>query len=1118
MKDEIRQLSTAKKWHQWWPYFLIIGIWFLIVLTNYVPGSWLTGWDNLHPEWDPWYDLWRTFNGVWQEHQGLGLLGGMAHMSDLARQLFVLILSWILPKSLIRYTLLFAQLLIGSIGAYALFNELFTDQRQQLTAKLASLTAALFYLLNLGTVQNFYVAFEPFYWFYGMLPWLLLWLFRLWRGSHQRGWLIFILLSFLATPQAYIQTNFVVYCVLLTICGLCFLGARRPVIPWKSKFSRLLGSAAVVIGTNLFWLAPMIYFVFSGGTQTTIRSQINQMSTREVTVQNQAYENLSNILTLHGYWFAGQDYDTTDDQAAPIAFMQTWMSEPATAILAYIFAGLLVIGVIYLLVYRRDYRSFAVIFGFVGMCGLLLANHLESALIGQIFRSPFTKVIVPLSLLYSLLVGASVLFFARLLRPKFQLLFFGFFLIILGMYSVPTFGGHFIYHNLRPYMPDDYADLFAYMRTQPEAARTALLPAETVYGWQHMTWGYRGIGFYWFGLHQSILDRTFDVWSFDNEEFYQELHFARLAGDRQLFAQILAKYDVRYLIYDRGIHRRGRDSERFHQEWLDLLADQCPQIHSSELIQVYDCGELSDHYILAPTAYHVSNTSQFHQFYDPNLRLGTYVTGDSETAIDLPFAFLAAREPGAERFTYRDDDPSGLHHIMLEADLPNSQYTTLSVPSPLEATRASFLVSVDYLDEETYQVSIDPLFRLYVNGEQQEVFPSLHFHAPAIPGAHEVYFDFGSDYALLTPGEATKSAVISFTDFDHDQIWRYFAAGRARSRGININVSLQDTIELEVPTNFWDRLRKDQVISLKAPINSLQAEVISQPIYLRSFATNDAVNCDVIFRGSVDRQPDGEHGYAYKVSGHGSYCDTFYDSHLDQARHSFLVRVDARNLAGLPLTYYFWDINHQVQSWETLLPSGTIRQTFSFPRVDSSEPTAYFDVHTANRSLAGEEAYNILDQTVAYVAPTEQLLAVTLGTDHAQEQISNNLQLTNITKLGTSQYHVRAKITGNGPGLLVLTQGYHAGWQAKIGPTLLPHEKYEDWANAWMVDPSLCPDGECDIEISFWPQWLGWLGLAGSIALALTALSALAYHSYNHFRHHPQAQNLKKVLLGHRAE
>jgi len=61
----------------------------LLCLANFTNGTYLTGWDNLQIELSFAINLERAFNAVWQEYQGLGLLGGMAHGADLLRQLFL---------------------------------------------------------------------------------------------------------------------------------------------------------------------------------------------------------------------------------------------------------------------------------------------------------------------------------------------------------------------------------------------------------------------------------------------------------------------------------------------------------------------------------------------------------------------------------------------------------------------------------------------------------------------------------------------------------------------------------------------------------------------------------------------------------------------------------------------------------------------------------------------------------------------------------------------------------------------------------------------------------------------------------------------------------------------
>ena len=113
------------------------------------------------------------------------------------------------------------------------------------------------------------------------------------------------------------------------------------------------------------------------------------------------------------------------------------------------------------------------------MVFLLLSNFLGVPVLSQLFRSPFTKVIASLSMLYSILVGSSVFFFINLhskLTAGFKR-YHGTFWVTVGMlllmliYAWPAFGGHFIYHQLYSRPPQAYERLFEFMATQNEQSR-----------------------------------------------------------------------------------------------------------------------------------------------------------------------------------------------------------------------------------------------------------------------------------------------------------------------------------------------------------------------------------------------------------------------------------------------------------------------------------------------------------------------------------------------------------------------------------------------------------------------------------------------------------------------
>src|SRR3990167_2856011 len=74
-----------------------------VVLKNYSPNTSLTGWDNLHPEYNLQANLARVLFAPWQEYQGLGLLGGMGHGADLVRVLIISGFGVFLPVDLLRW-------------------------------------------------------------------------------------------------------------------------------------------------------------------------------------------------------------------------------------------------------------------------------------------------------------------------------------------------------------------------------------------------------------------------------------------------------------------------------------------------------------------------------------------------------------------------------------------------------------------------------------------------------------------------------------------------------------------------------------------------------------------------------------------------------------------------------------------------------------------------------------------------------------------------------------------------------------------------------------------------------------------------------------------------------
>ncbi|KXK11168.1 MAG: hypothetical protein UZ22_OP11002000372 [Microgenomates bacterium OLB23] len=127
----------------------------VIILLNYTPGTWLSGWDTLHPELNYSENLANIFSGVWRDNQGLGAVAGHSHMSDLPRVLTLYLFDLFFPTSAVRYAYVFLMYLIGALGTYFLITQLFHKSTHR---NITGAIATLYYMFNLGTIQQFLCA------------------------------------------------------------------------------------------------------------------------------------------------------------------------------------------------------------------------------------------------------------------------------------------------------------------------------------------------------------------------------------------------------------------------------------------------------------------------------------------------------------------------------------------------------------------------------------------------------------------------------------------------------------------------------------------------------------------------------------------------------------------------------------------------------------------------------------------------------------------------------------------------------------------------------------------------------------------------------------------------
>lgn len=550
---QLKKLPTLFRSH--WPVLLLPLFSLVLAYLNYSPNTFLSGWDNLHPEFAPLLNLRRAFFAVWQEYQSFGLLGGMAHAADLPRTLLVYALSLTpLPLSFFRYGWTFLSLFAGPLGVYFFLDSyLLRHKFASNTTKIAGFLGGLFYLLNLSTVQVFFTPFETFTAFYGFFPWLIFFTLKHLSHPNFKNTLILFLLSFFASPSFYVETLFIVYLLCLLPFFLEFIFSHRHKLP---EIKSSLHTLFVSLTPHLYWLLPVIFFVLTNGSVGQ-NAKINTIATPEVFARNLQFGTLDNLALLKGFWFnyvdstGGGQYDF---------LLRVWRQHTTTftvSLLSYTLFTIILIGLYFS--FKKKLPLTLSLTGVLFLCYFFLLGGsvfftTNLPLIGELFRSPFTKFSIPLSFVYASFFAVGSIFLLDLftfLDARLTNFFTSFTLtLFLIITTSPAFAGQLISPTMRVNLPIEYTELFSYLKTIPQTDRILNLPLTDFWGWYYYDFGYRGSGFLWYGVPQPMVDRTFDVWDRTSEKSYEALNAALYSQNFTEFDRLLDLYHLPLLLLD----------------------------------------------------------------------------------------------------------------------------------------------------------------------------------------------------------------------------------------------------------------------------------------------------------------------------------------------------------------------------------------------------------------------------------------------------------------------------------------------------------------------------------------------------------------------------------------
>jgi hypothetical protein len=549
----------------YYPLVLIIISAFLC-FKNYTPGTNLIGWDSLHPEFNFPVAFGRAWEGVWRAEQGVGAIAAHSHMADLPRIILLWLESFVLPASLLRYSYIFLCLIVGPLGVYFFLKYVFQKEKESVWIYPAAFLGALFYLLNLGTLQNFYVPFEMFPAAFAFLPWLFFSGLKYLRVGKKLDLIFWAVVVILSSPMAYAATLWYA-----TFAGLFIFFAFYSLISSSKgeKLGRLWNLGIIAILLNSYWILPSIYSIINQSGVIS-NAATNRLFSPEAFLRNAAYGDIKDVLLSKNFLFGWRNFDFAGGKFVDLlGEWSKYLANPLVLEVGYALAGVAVLGLIFGII-KREKVSLAMIPALffvlffllninppLGNIYAYLYNHF--GIFAEGLRMPFTK----FSILYEFIASFYFGYFAFVIltvRPRFlifiKLIFVGVTFAGLIYFMLPGFNGQLIGGNVEKAFPPEYQQMFNWFNSNAYG-RIALMPINSKYGWEYRSWGYEGSGFLTFGISDPILYRDFDRWSAGNEDFYTQASFALYSGNVQDFIGTLKKYQVKYVLLDESIINPG---------------------------------------------------------------------------------------------------------------------------------------------------------------------------------------------------------------------------------------------------------------------------------------------------------------------------------------------------------------------------------------------------------------------------------------------------------------------------------------------------------------------------------------------------------------------------------
>ena len=1037
------------------PLLIIILIALAISFQNIKPNTYYSGWDNIHAEFDLKRYAKQVFFGAWLEHQSLGAPAAQGHLSEIPRLPILFLLQIILPQKLIRYVFIFSMYLIGGIGTYLYLKNFWLQNKSKNIKKWLASIGGVFYLLHILTLQQFYISFEMFMVQFAFLPFLLISVHKLAKKTNTKHILIFILVQLLIAPSGHTSTVFYLGVLLSMIYGF-FIKFEKNKFSKAIKLTLLIGFLSFI--TNAYWILPNLYYGFNN-SQYVQQSRDNQLFGPESIWSVREAGSFNQLLTGTHYLFNWRDY-SFENQEFGLIFNE-WQDHLSKPTVSFILTtlGVITFSGLFITLYDKKigYKKFAIILYYLFCLTFIwidlfptsniFDNLYKSSSFLEAFRNPFTKLSILYSFVSIILFTQTLAFITSLLKRKNKKiikLIIPTILIAIIYSAWPSFQGHFISEKLRIEYPQEYQQMFDYLKTKNKNLRILQLPQLTHAGWVLHDWsfiktgnGYQGMGFVPFGIPQAVVNRDSDRWIETSDFFYHELKYALDTKNTDLFNNILKKYNIDLIIIDETKIDPAR-KHNYDQDHKLITQAGLVKIWEQNFLSIYQQNSFDQDLELI-----IPNSLSFVSGETDRIRTdyiyknqGNYVLTDNQTTNTLyPFSDLSTKKLNDVIFTE--------NKIEITRDIPKNNYT-ISVPG-LSENRYLTPAVINYRGET---VTIEfPIIKIELDSQIIQLPKLANFEFKVNKNHPSIILFFNRSGVIIEQGKTIypvisleTNKVISVAYTPKSDQFNLTSDGEITSPQIIVNPTLY--------FNFsWDEFKKE----INFPIDSSsKIKVISEfPTTLINLKSNPSVNCSNTYSGSITTE-DLDEKIVYKADNYGVNCNSYDFRHISPA-YSYILNISGQNKQGRG-TKFFINYSDKEVLFEDYLMQASKYNSFLTLHKTSTDPKSRFYLNWETRSF-GRTSINEINKIQIGPFPLSQISQLKLQKDESPNFLNNDLKVIshqsylNFIHLVNFQCNEKKCYLG-------LDQSYDDLWLSfKTNKLkLLPHYRLNNWANLWEIN------------------------------------------------------------------